>query len=204
MTAPATVVVIDDDAAVCDSLTALLESDGYRVRSFSTAAAFLAAYEPDIGGCVLVDVRMPGMSGLELQRVLAERSIKLPLIIMTGHGDIPMAVTAMKAGAVDFVEKPFADDRILDCVARALARPAMAPAADPAALERVRRLSDREREVLEQLVIGHPNKVIAHNLSISPRTVEIHRARVMSKMEARSLSELVRLALASGFAGARK
>ena len=200
MTDP-TVYVVDDDDAVRDSLSLLLETAGHRVRSFESARRLLDTVTPEARGCILADVRMPGIDGLELQERLCERKIGLPVVIMTGHGDVPIAVRAMKAGAVDFVEKPFAEKAILETVRLALARAERMGAsgsADPAARGRLAQLTPREREVLEAIVAGHPNKVIGHLLQISPRTVEIHRARVMEKTGARSLSHLVRMALEAG------
>jgi len=197
----ATVFVIDDDEAVRDSVSLLLESAGYRVRTYESGRLFLEEAASLPFGCAVIDVRMPDIDGLELQDALRARGIDIPIVIMTGHGDVPMAVRAMRAGAVDFVEKPFADHVILDSVKRALAlaRERQRQAAQLAAIRcRVEALTPREREVMDQLVLGHPNKVIAARLNISPRTVEIHRARVMEKMQARSLSELVRMALAIG------
>jgi two-component system response regulator FixJ len=195
------VYIVDDDEAVRDSLSALLESKGYEVASFGSAPEFLDTARSLPAGCLVVDIRMPEMDGLELQRQLIERSFGFPLIVITGHGDVPLAVRAMKAGAVDFVEKPFAAESILDSLTAAFARLAAPAEQDPtavAATSKLDRLSSREREVLEGLLAGLPNKSIAYDLGISPRTVEIHRARVMDKMGARSLSELIRLALAAG------
>jgi two-component system response regulator FixJ len=195
-----TVFVVDDDEAVRDSLSLLLETAGHRVEAFESGVKLLGALRAERRGCIIADVRMPGMDGLELQRELLERGFRLPIIIMTGHGDVPIAVRAMKAGALDFVEKPFSEDAILDTVRLALAQVGRrGPAASEGEVrERVSNLTQREREVLEAMVAGHPNKAIAHLLQISPRTVEIHRARVMDKMAARSLSHLVRLALQAG------
>ncbi|HEY1257827.1 MAG TPA: response regulator FixJ [Stellaceae bacterium] len=196
------VYIVDDDEAVRDSLAILLESKGYTVKSFGSALDFLAAVSSLAAGCLIVDIRMPGMDGLELQQRLIERSSGLPLIVITGHGDVSLAVQAMKAGAIDFIEKPFAADAILVSLDAAFARLATPPAErDPtvvAAASKLGLLSPREREVLDGLLAGLPNKSIAYDLGISPRTVEIHRARVMDKMGARSLSELVRLALDAG------
>jgi two-component system, LuxR family, response regulator FixJ len=194
------VFVVDDDDAVRDSLSLLLETSGHRVRAFASAQNLLDALTPEARGCIIADVRMPGMDGLELQERLAARRIGLPVIIMTGHGDVPIAVRAMKAGAVDFVEKPFAEEPLLETVRLALVQSERdrRRSGEPSAEERLAQLTTREREVLEAMVAGHPNKVIAHLLQISPRTVEIHRARVMEKTGARSLSHLVRLALQAG------
>jgi two-component system response regulator FixJ len=195
------IYVVDDDEAVRDSLSLLLETAGFTVKVFAAATEFLDVVDALAPGCLIADVRMPEMDGLELQARLVERQAKLPMIVITGHGDVPMAVRAMRAGAVDFVEKPFAEETILASVRQALTRLAPAPPRDELAelaAARLEHLSPREREVLEGLVTGLPNKSIAYDLSISPRTVEIHRARVMDKMQARSLSELIRLALAAG------
>jgi len=192
------IFVVDDDVGMRDSLTILLESSGYRVRAFESAVAFLTSDGPGQSGCVVTDVRMPGMDGLELQDQLRSRQSSLPMILMTGHADVPLAVRAMKAGAVDFLEKPFEDTALLDSVRRALAHVSAAKAADADARivnERLAQLTERERQVLDLLVAGKPNKIVAYELSISPRTVEIHRARVMDKMAAKSLAELVRMKL---------
>jgi len=195
------VYIVDDDDAVRDSLSVLLEATGRRVRTFALATNFLDAAPTLPLGCLIADIRMPEMDGLELQRALGERDLHFPMIVITGHGDVPLAVRAMKAGALDFIEKPFATPTILASVEAALARVASSGQDDPAtraAREKLALLSPREREVLEGLLAGLPNKTIAYDLAISPRTVEIHRARVMDKMGARSLSELIRLALAAG------
>lgn len=197
-----TIFVVDDDEAVRDSLAALLQAHGFEVRAFESAPNLLSVIGVDTRGCVLTDVRMPEMDGLELQRRLAGHM--LPVVMMSGHGDIPMAVQAMRDGAVDFVEKPYSDDTILQAVVRAAAmiEPRARMAAGKAeAQARMARLTPREREVLDRLVEGMQNKAIAHALEISPRTVEIHRANVMEKMETKSLSELVRMALAAEAAG---
>jgi two-component system response regulator FixJ len=201
MTCDLTVFIVDDDEAVRDSLEALLEASDYVTAGFPSGPAFLDICETENKGCVLLDVRMPKMDGLEVQERLLKIRPDLPVVIITGHGDVPMAVKAMKAGAVDFVEKPFTEDEILESVDRALKiaeRAEHATAMADTAREKVQRLTPRECDVLEQLVIGRPNKVIAYELGISPRTIEIHRARIMEKMDARSLSHLVRLALAAG------
>ena len=192
-----TVFIVDDDDAVRDSLGALIESAGLTAESFATGTRFLDAIGPDRTGCVLLDVQMPDLGGLEIQERLAASQPGLRVIIITGHGDVPLAVKAMKAGAVDFIEKPFDDGVLLDCVHRALAESQRGEAAE-AGLEGLGQLTPRERDVLLQLIVGNPNKVIAYELGISPRTVEVHRARVMEKMQAKSLSHLVRMALAAG------
>lgn len=192
------VYIVDDDEAVRDSLVLLLESAGHLVEAFEVAADALASCRRRKPACVITDVRMPEMDGLEFQEKLTSERIDVPVIVMTGHADVPLAVRAMKAGAVDFIEKPFSDDAILASIETAMKQ--RAPTADPALMERLGSLTPREREVLELLVIGHPNKVIAHRLDISPRTVEIHRAHVMEKMKAKSLPELVRTAMQAGVA----
>lgn len=195
----ALVHVVDDDEAVRDSLTLLLESAGFAVRTHDSANALLAALTGTTG-CILTDVRMPEMDGLALQRHLAERGVRLPVIVMTGHGDVPIAVQAMKAGASDFLEKPFDDSQLLAAVTNAIAASERSHDEEAAATDIARKLATltpREREVLEKLVEGLPNKTIAYDLGSSPRTVEVHRARVMEKMGARSLPELVRMVLAA-------
>ena len=192
------VAVIDDDDAVRDSLAALLEAEGYGVEGYPSGRAFLNALPRAQPACALVDVRMPDMDGLELQRRLAETAPSLPVVIITGHGDIAMAVRAIKAGAVDFIEKPFSDGAILNGIAQALAsrEEALGRAARRQDIDRrLARLTAREHEVFERLAQGDSNKLIARALDISPRTVEVHRARVMEKLEARSLSHLVRMAV---------
>lgn len=198
MSNKATVVVVDDDEAVRDSLETMLEAEGFAVEAFADADRFLEGYRPMPNSCLLIDVRMPGMDGIELLTKLATRVSSPPVILITGHGDVPMAVRAIKLGAVDFIEKPFAASTIVRSIRDALAVCRPAPAAEPEVQRRLVRLTERERQVLEQLVVGHSNKAIALELGISPRTVEIHRARVMEKMQAQSLSHLVRMALAAG------
>jgi two-component system response regulator FixJ len=190
------IYIVDDDDAVRDSLSLLLESSGHKVTAFEAAAAALAACAAHRPDCVITDVRMPEMDGLEFQERLRRDGIETPVIVMTGHADVPLAVRAMKAGAVDFIEKPFSDEVLLASIGAALARGGRQ--GDPVVDARLESLTPRERDVLELLVVGHPNKVIAHRLEISPRTVEIHRARVMEKMQARSLPELVRMAIQAG------
>jgi len=195
------VYVIDDDEAVRDSLTLLLESAGFKVRTHPAATAFLDDLsKQNAPSCVLTDVRMPEMGGLELQRRLTELGSRLPVIVMTGHGDVPIAVEALKAGATDFLEKPFDDSQLLAAISSALAvsqRSQEEAAAIVGIREKLATLTPREREVLEKLVEGLPNKTIAYDLGSSPRTVEVHRARVMEKMGARSLPELVRMTIAA-------
>jgi two-component system, LuxR family, response regulator FixJ len=194
--------VIDDDEAVRRSLALLLVSFGHTAETYPSAEAFLASIERVKPGCVIVDIRMPGMDGLELQEELQRREFTNPVIVVTGHGEISLAVRAMKAGAIDFIEKPYSDDDLLTAVAAGLARfedSQHIRAQVDAAKGRLSGLTPRERDVLRLLVGGRPNKVIAHELGISPRTVEIHRANVMEKLSCRSLAEAVRLALAAGF-----
>ena len=195
------VCVVDDDPGVRDSLKALLELAEFGVRAFASARAFLEERSKLSCACLIADIRMPDMDGLTLQEELAGAGAGIPVIIITGHGDVTLAVRAMKAGALDFIEKPFDDDSLLASVEQAVAagreqRDKSAFAKE--ALARIAALTPREREVLERLVAGKPNKVIAYELDISPRTIEIHRANVMSKTQSRSLSELVRIALAAG------
>ena len=193
--------VIDDDADVRQSLAFLLSTAGISVQIHDSAVAFLRALPKVEVGCIVTDVRMPGMDGLELQRrLLADKNV-IPVIVMTGHGDIALAVEAMKAGAVDFIEKPFDDEMLIRAIKSALTRVREESERDSAASEvrsRLKLLSERERQVLKGLVAGKPNKIIAYELGISPRTVEIYRANVMTKMQADSLSALVRMALLEG------
>jgi two-component system response regulator FixJ len=193
--------VIDDDEAVRDSLAFLLGSARLDVRTYDAATTFLSALPNIAAGCIITDVRMPGMSGIDLLRRLSDLEMALPVIVMTGHGDVQLAVEAMKIGAADFLEKPFDDDLMLAAVRSALDRgqkDAEKSAERAGCLEKLAALSSREREVLEGLVAGKANKIIAFDLSISPRTVEIYRANVMTKMGANSLSQLVRMALLAG------
>ncbi|HET7804011.1 MAG TPA: response regulator FixJ [Pseudolabrys sp.] len=200
----AVVHVIDDDDAVRQSTAFLLRAANIQVQTYETATAFLEALPQVRPGCIVTDVRMPGMSGIELLQRLRTLKFALPVIVITGHGDVPLAVEAMKAGAMDFIEKPFDDEVLLGAVRAALG--AHASDIERQALKseinsRIASLSNREREVLEGLVAGHPNKTIAYDLGISPRTVEIYRANLMTKMEAASLSSLVRMALLAGIPG---
>jgi two-component system response regulator FixJ len=198
MQSDAAVHVVDDDVAVRKSLAFLLASEGLPVRLHESASTFLDDAPSIEVGCIVTDVRMPGIDGIELIRRLKARGIALPVIVMTGHADVPMAVEAMKEGAVDFLEKPFGDEVFLAAVRSALARQEKNSHHGTQVAEiqgRFEALSVRERQVLDGLVAGKANKVIAYDLGISPRTVEIYRANVMAKMQAKSLSELVRLAL---------
>ncbi|HEX3974403.1 MAG TPA: response regulator FixJ [Stellaceae bacterium] len=195
------VYIIDDDDAVRDSLSVQLESTGYEVASFPSAIGFLEIATSLQPGCVISDVQMPDMDGMELQQRLNDMKLDFPVVIVTGHADVALAVRAMKAGAVDFIEKPFDEDAILNSVQHAQTRFAAQRAsaqAGASAREKLATLTPREREVFDEMVRGKQNKMIAYDLDISPRTVEVHRARVLEKLEARSLSELVRLALAAG------
>lgn len=196
-----TVYVVDDDEALRDSLLWMLESNGYRATGFESAEAFLAAHGPAMVGCLVLDVRMPGMSGLELFETLRARHSTLPVVFMTGHGDVPMAVLALKKGASDFIEKPFNDREMLTLVQQCLdkereSRQRLHHEAEVA--RRYQLLTARERAVLELIVAGRLNKQIADDLNISIKTVEVHRARVMEKMGARSLAELVQAVVARG------
>jgi two-component system, LuxR family, response regulator FixJ len=192
--------VIDDDAAMRDSLAFLLDVNGFAPLVHESANAFLSGLEVDTLSCVISDIRMPGMSGIELVRRLKGDGATCPVILITGHGDVAMAVEAMKAGASDFIEKPFDDAALLGAIRTALEFHPAEPdnAARKEAEARLEGLSPRERDVLQGLVAGKINKVIAHDLSISPRTVEVYRANLMAKTGARSMSELMRIALAAG------
>lgn len=190
-----TVFIVDDDEGVRESLAALLEASGFNTSAFSNATAFLAAFHPHQRGCILLDVRLPDISGLGVLAELKELGAQLPVVMITAYADVPLAVAAMRAGALDFLEKPYAEETLLASVRKALLR----DAETAGTYDDVRRinahlaeLTPREREVLDRLLIGRQNKQIAYDLGISPRTVEIHRARVMEKMAASSLSQLVR------------
>ena len=191
------VCIVDDDPAVRDSLKWLLSSVDLEVETYASAQEFIDAYDPDQQGCVLVDVRMPGMSGLELQEELSTRGTNLPVIVITGHSDVQMAVRAMKSGAFDFIEKPFNDQALLDLVQKAIEEnkaTIQVQSQQNEIQDRFSLLSPREREVLSQIVAGEPNKRIAFNLSLSEKTVEAHRAKVMEKTRAGSLAELIKMA----------
>ena len=199
MTEPGAVFIIDDDEAVRDSLSWLVKSAGLSAQTFDSADAFLSGYDGDKPGCLILDIRMPGMNGLELQSVLSERGFRLPIIIISGHADVPMAVRALKAGAFDFIEKPFNDELLLDLVQRALEQDALqreSMAETDELRARIASLTPREKEVLDLVVAGAANKQISSELGVSLKTVEAHRARVMDKLQAESLSHLVRMALA--------
>ncbi|TPW05014.1 MAG: two-component system, LuxR family, response regulator FixJ [bacterium] len=190
--------VVDDDAAIRDSLAFLLDTANLASRTYESAAALLAHAANLEPGCIVTDVRMPDMSGLEMVRRLAELGVHHPVIVMTGHADVPLAIEAVRAGVKDFIEKPFDDDALLASIRLAVSERAQAAGNSAQRAEvrsRLDTLSARERQVLEGLVAGHANKVIAYDLEISPRTVEVYRANVMTKMQARSLSELVRMAI---------
>jgi FixJ family two-component response regulator len=196
--------VIDDEDDVRQALALLLRSVGLASRLYASAQEFLAEYRPGAPGCLVIDVRLPGMSGLELQERLTQQGVALPVILMTGHGDIPMAVRAMRAGALDFVEKPFHDQLLLDRIHEGIRRSQALQddAGERATLERrYASLTEREKEVMAQVVDGQPSKLIADRLGLSTRTVETHRAHVMEKMQAASLSHLVRMAVALGRVG---
>ncbi|WP_336985635.1 response regulator transcription factor [Altererythrobacter aquiaggeris] len=195
------VYLVDDDESVRRSLCFMLKTSGYRVESFDTGDAFLAAIGQLSPGCILLDVRMPGTDGLQVQSELNNRGVSYPVIVMTGHGDIEMAVTAMKAGATDFIEKPFEKVTLFEALQHAanrLANNDRRHARRDEARVLINVLTPRERDVLAGLVRGHPNKTIGYDLGISPRTVEIHRANVMGKLQVNNLSDLLRIAFAAG------
>lgn len=195
----ARVFIIEDDDAVRDSLQMMLESVGRSVEAFASADDFLRIYSPDLAGCIVLDIRMPGMNGMELQRKLNELNSILPIIFVTGHGDVPMAVEAMQQGAVDFVQKPYREQELLDKISQAVERDEENRSGlqqRQVIMTRMEDLTPRERDVMKLMVEGKANKVIAIDLDISQRTVEIHRARVMEKLNANSLAHLVRMYLA--------
>jgi len=193
-----TVFIVDDDAAIRRSLRFLIESSGLSVETYGTAEEFLDRYEPERPGCLILDVRMPGMSGLNLQEELVARRAELPIIVVTGYAEVPMAVRALRKGARDFIEKPFSDQMLLEKVRDAIASDLEArrrKAERDVAVQLLARLTDREREVLAGVIAGKPNKVIAQELLLQIKTVEAHRAKVMKKLEADSLADLIRLAM---------
>ena len=194
----ATVFIVDDDEAVRDSLGLLLRSAGYRARCYAGAKDFLKAFDPRDHGCLVLDIRMPGMTGLELQKHLNEIGCNIPIVFITGHGDVPMAVEAVRMGAVDFLQKPFSDEDLMARIADALdiaTRQREGELERMQIMDRMGTLTAREKEVMGQVVQGKANKVIAADLGVSQRTVEIHRARVMEKMQANSLAHLVRMVM---------
>lgn len=196
--ATATVFVVDDDAALRESLGWLFESAGLGCEGYASAQEFLAEYRPENPGCLLIDVRMPGLSGLDLQEELRRCGVPPPIIIMTGHAEVPTAVRALRGGAIDFIRKPFSDRTLLDRVRQAIdldQRTRRERIECTRFAEQLDRLTPREREVMNLVIAGKPNKIIAADLGISPKTVEIHRGRVMEKMQADSVAELVRLSL---------
>jgi len=192
------IMVVDDDSGVRNSMRSLLKSVGLESALYASAQEFLAAYQPVQPGCLVLDIRMPGMSGLELQQQLNLRGAVIPVIFMTGHGDIPMAVEAMQHGAFDFLQKPFRDQDLLDRIQRAIVKDTeqRQTLGETARIKaHVESLTAREREVLDLMTQGKQNKAIAQDLGVSPRTIEIHRARVMEKMNAQSVAQLVRMML---------
>ena len=196
MTDEGVVHIVDDDEAVRQSLAFMLSAAGLPVRLYESATVFLDALKNVQPGCLITDIRMPDMTGIELLHALRSKACRLPAIVITGHGDVPLAVEAMKAGAIDFIEKPFDEEAILHAVRTALERGgSQESGAGPAVAAKLASLSERERQVLEGLVAGHPNKTIAYDLGISPRTVEVYRANLMTKMQAKSLSELIRMTI---------
>lgn len=193
-----TVYVVEDDEAVRDSLELLLKSDGKSVKTYDNANAFLKDYSEDMSGCIVLDIRMPGMDGMELQKKLNDKHSILPIIFVTGHGDVPMAVDAMKEGAVDFIQKPYREEALLEKIDAALAQDVeqrKTLGEKQEILRRVKSLTPREHEIMDRMIEGQANKVIAIELEISQRTVEIHRSRVMHKMGTHSLAHLVRMIL---------
>jgi two-component system, LuxR family, response regulator FixJ len=201
MTDKKTIHIVDDEDSIRRSLSFMLKTAGYQVETWSSGHAFLKEVKHVEHGCILLDVRMPEVDGLEVQRALAERGVTMPVVIMTGHGDISIAIRAMKAGAVDFLEKPFEKATLIAAIEESFARIADATTASARAADAetiLGALTPRERDVLEGLAKGLPNKTIAYDLGISPRTVEVHRANVMTKLEVRSLSDALRIAFAAG------
>jgi two-component system response regulator FixJ len=206
MEAESTVFVVDDDADLRESLSWLLESAGLHAKGYSTAQEFLNDYKPEEPGCLLLDVRMPGLSGLDLQEELRRRGVPPPIIIMTGHARVPMAVRALKGGAIDFIQKPFSDQSLLERVRAAIdldRRVRQLRTQSAKFAELLTHLTPREREVMDLVIAGKPNKIIADDLGISPKTVEIHRGRVMEKLRVDSVAELVRLTLLWKASGAQ-
>lgn len=196
-----TVHVIDDDEAIRQSVSFLLRKAGYRVETYASGTIFLKSVSRATTGCILLDVRMPDIDGLEVQTRLAETGIALPIIMLTGHGDVALAVRAIKAGAIEFLEKPFERASLLEAIDQALAQSSRndrAQLAEAEGVVRLAALTPRERDVLDGMVLGRPNKLIAYDLTIATRTVEVHRANLMEKLRARSLSDVLRIAFAAG------
>ena len=198
MTVEPTVYVVDDDADLCEALRYVIESDGLRTETYTSAESFLEVFDPDRPGVLVLDVRMRGMSGLDLQQHLLDQGHRIPIIILTGHGDVPMAVRSVKAGAVDFLQKPVNDQILLDCIRNAMrldARNRQEKLQIDPTVRRMARLTPRERQVMDLVVAGKANKQIAKELSVSEKTIEVHRKRVMRKMEVNSAVELVHAVL---------
>ncbi len=196
-----TVFIIDDDAAVRDSLSLLLSLSGYRTAVFADAAGFLGALQPDWQGCLIIDIRMPGMDGLELQRALLARHCRLPVIIITGHGDVASAREAFRSAAIDFLEKPLDEHRLIQAIEEGFTRQTVSADVRRTQAQFARRLKEltpREHEVMEQVIAGRHNREIAEILGISVRTVEVHKARMMAKLEAENIPQLVRISLETG------
>ncbi len=194
MSTDAIIHVVDDDTAMCESLRWLIESVGFQVKIYPGAKAFLDNYQDGGTGCLLLDVRMPEMSGLELQEQLNKNHIEIPIIFITGHGDVPMAVRAMKAGALEFLNKPFNDQELLDCINRAIeydSQRRQSSSERNHIMERLDQLTTRERQVLKELVTGKLNKVIAADLELSIKTIELHRSNIMRKLQSRSLAQII-------------
>ncbi|MDF1653490.1 MAG: response regulator transcription factor [Coxiellaceae bacterium] len=194
MSNDAIIHIVDDDTAMCESLRWLIESVGFTVKIYPGAKAFLDNYEDAGHGCLLLDVRMPEMSGLELQEQLNKNHIEIPIIFITGHGDVPMAVRAMKAGALEFLNKPFNDQELLDCINRAIEYDSQRRQSSTERnhiMERLEQLTTRERQVLKELVTGKLNKVIAADLELSIKTIELHRSNIMRKLQSRSLAQII-------------
>lgn len=193
-----TVYVVEDDEAVRDSLELLLQSDDKPVKTYDSATAFLKSYSDAMAGCIVLDIRMPGMDGMELQKKLSDKHSILPIIFVTGHGDVPMAVDAMKEGAIDFIQKPYREEALLEKIEAALVQDRQQRKTlgeKQEIVRRVKSLTPREHEIMDRMIAGQANKVIAIELEISQRTVEIHRSRVMHKMGTHSLAHLVRMVL---------
>lgn len=192
------IVIVDDDKGVREALSSLLRATGYATKTYESGQAFLEAHETDLAGCVLLDVMMPGMDGLAVQKTLRDRGCASPVVFITAHGNVAAAVKAMKAGAFDFLEKPLEPDVVIDCVQRCVHHATIETVRDAELRRRLNLLTPREREVMDGIVAGLTSRLIGERLEISPRTVELHRARIMGKMRADNLSDLVRMAIALG------